>query len=141
MINKATLDQAKAFLCWDRFTDLTVQLVETTDSVSYFYPPSSRSTIIVTYRKGASDFCRPLFRLFHETGHYLQFEALQKSGRETEFWEIVDTPTGPPKVGFEKNSWAIGKKVLKQFIRNHGLRDSLLREYDEYAKLCAQTYR
>lgn len=141
MIKKTTLDQAKAFLCWDRFTDLTVQLVETTDSVSYFYPPSSRSMIIVTYRKGASDFSRPLFRLFHETGHHLQFETLQKSGRETEFWEIVDTPTGLPKMAFEKNSWTIGKTVLEQFIRRHGLRNSLLRESDEYAKLCIQTYR
>jgi len=141
MVAKTILDQAKSFLCWDIFPDLTIQLIELKEAVSYFYPPFARSTIIVYYERGNTDFFVPLFHLFHESGHLLQFEEMRKAGRESDFWEAVNTTTGPSKVAFEKESWERGKKLLEKFVRGNNFKNSLLKKYDAYAEKSIRSYR
>lgn len=141
MVNKAVLDKAKAFLCWDTFPDISVQLIETQKAVSYFHPPAGRSTIIVYYERGNSDFSFPLFLLFHEAGHYLQYREMEMQGRESEFWRIIDTPTGPEKAAFEKQAWEKGREAFKTFVQEQGLEASLLKEYDKTARKSIRSYR
>jgi hypothetical protein len=37
MIQKSILDGAKAFLCWDEFPDMAIQLVALQNAVGYYY--------------------------------------------------------------------------------------------------------
>lgn len=140
-VSKATLDRAKAFLCWDVFPNLSVQLIELQSSVAYFFPPFDRTTILVYYERGAADFSVPLFHLFHESGHCLQFEEMRKRGRESDFWKVVNTATGPSKTAFERQSWEEGKNLLEEFIHKNNLNGSLLKAYDVYAEKSIQSYR
>ena len=141
MVSKVILDKAKAFLCWDVFSDLSIQLIETQEAVSYFHPPASRSTILLYYERGNPDFSFPLFLLFHEAGHYLQYQEFQMQGRESEFWQIIDTPTGPEKAAFEKQTWDKGRELFKKFVQEHDLEASLLKEYDNKARKSIRSYR
>lgn len=140
MVNKAILDKAKAFLCWDVFPDLSIQLVELNGPVSYYYPPSERNTIILHYERGNPNFSFPLFLLFHEVGHHLQFQEIQKNGAESDFWKIINVPTGPSKTKFEKEGWNKGRGVFEQFIRKHELEESLLKDYDRVAQNSIESY-
>ena len=142
MISKPVFDKAKAFLCWDTFSDLNVQFIELQQTVAYFFPPSrDRNTIVVFYRQGNPDFTRPLFLLFHEAGHYLQFQEWKSSGRETHFWKLIDTHEGAIKASFEEESWTWGKDLLEDFARKNGLDESVLQLYDNYASECVNSYR
>ncbi len=141
MVNKTILDQAKAFLCWDLFSDLSIQLVEIQEAISYFYPPSNRNSIILHYERGNPDFSISLFLLFHEVGHYLQFGDMRKAGEEAAFWDQTNTPTGPDKVMFEKVCWEKGRAILKQFVEKQSLDASLLREFDQFADRSTESYR
>ncbi len=139
-IGKSILDAAKAFLCWDMFPDLTIQLVEMQETVSYFHPPGDRSTILLFYPKEKRDYSIPLFSLFHEIGHYTQYEQMKKAGNEPLFWENINTPTGHSRVAFERESWHKGKVYFKQFIEKNSLHPSLLSAFDQYAKMSVESY-
>jgi hypothetical protein len=141
MIIKSILNQAKAYLCWDLFQNLTIQLVEIKKAVSYFYPPSQQYTIIIYFEKGATDFSIPLYLLFHEAGHYLQYQDFNIQEREKDFWKIINTPTGPDKAAFEKESWIKGRVILEGFLRKQGLDNSILKQYDMYADQCILSYK
>ena len=141
MVNKSILDRAKAFLCWDLFPDLSIQLVEIKKAVSYFYPPSNRNTIIIHYERGNPDFSIPLFFLFHEVGHYLQYRDMRKVGEEAAFWNQTNTPTGTDKVIFEKACWEKGRAILKQFVEKQSLEASLLNRFDQFADRSTESYR
>jgi hypothetical protein len=142
MISKSVLDKAKAFLCWDTFSDLNVQFIELQQAVAYFFPPSKdRNTIVVFYRQGNPDFTKPFFLLFHEAGHYLQFQEWKSSGRETHFWKLIDTHEGSIKAAFEEESWNWGRDLIEDFIRKNELDESVLALYDEYASSCVGSYR
>ena len=108
-IGKSILNAAKAFLCWDMFPDLTIQLVPTQEAISYFHPPFDKSTIVLFYQKDSRDYSTPLFLLFHEIGHYIQFEKMKKSRKESLFWQNINTPTGNSRIAFEQESWQKGK--------------------------------
>jgi hypothetical protein len=141
MIRKETLNQAKAFLCWDTFPGLTIQLIEMQEAVSFFYPPSKKHTIIQYYERGKDDFSIPLFQLFHEAGHFLQFTKLQQEGGETDFWKAVDQPAGRERYAFEKESWILGRNLFSEFLNRVDLSASLLNEYDLYAGRSVESYR
>jgi hypothetical protein len=141
MVSKAVLDQAKAFLCWDVFPNLTVQLIEMGKAVSYFHPPFNRCTILIYYEKRNPDFRAPLFLLFHEGGHYLQYQEMEKAEKEAEFWKIVHATTGAEKMDFEEKSWQRGRDLFEQFVGKNKLHPSLLSEYDLYARKCIESYR
>lgn len=140
-ITKTILDQAKAFLCWDIFRDLSIQLVEVQEVVSYYHPPLDRSSIIVYYERGNKDFSFPLFLLFHEVGHYLQFHEMRENGREDDFQEMIDNPTGPANIKFEEESWSKGKRIFEKFIKIQNLDESLLKDYDRAAEESIRSYR
>ncbi|MCJ7812462.1 hypothetical protein MUP95_03975, partial [bacterium] len=110
------------------------------ETISYFHPPFNRSTIIIFYKK-SPDYSIPLFHLFHEVGHYMQYEKMQQTGRESLFWQNINTPTGSSRVAFEKESWQEGKVYLSQFIEKSGLDQSLLSKYDQYAKTSIESYQ
>jgi len=141
MIYKSILNKAKSFLCWDLFSDLTVQLIETRDAVSYFLPPSSQPTIIVFYKKESEDFTLPLFHLFHEAGHLIQFNEMNSKQGSKTFWDYVNTPTGIEKIQFEKQGWQKGHTLLKNFIGIEKLDPDILKQYDDYAAKSIETYR
>jgi hypothetical protein len=140
MVSKSILDRAKAFLCWDRFPDLCVQLVALEGAVSYFHPPSRLGTILVYYDKKNKDFSAPLFLLFHETGHYVQYRKYREAGREKSFWEKVNTPTGDEKTSFEREGWALGRELFGQFVELQGLNPSLTENYDRFAGEHTKSY-
>lgn len=142
MITKPTFDKAKGFLCWDTFSDLNIQFIELHHSVAYFFPPSKdRSTIVVFHRQGNPDFTYPFFLLFHEAGHYLQFQEWKSTGRETHFWKLIDTHTGSIKAAFEEESWNWGKELIEDFIHKNDIDESILQQYDDYANDCIKSYR
>jgi len=140
MVTKTILYQAKAFLCWDTFPDLSIQLVEFKEATSYFYPPSQRSSIVVYYQEGKADFSVPLFLLFHEAGHCLQFEDRRKANEETTFWENAHVPTGSGRARFEEEGWNRGKVLFKKFIARTNLNERLLDAYEKYAKKSMESY-
>lgn len=141
MVPKTVLDQAKAFLCWDTFPDLTVQLIELQETAAYFYPPSNdRCTILVFYQRHGADYSRPLFLLFHEAGHLLQYEEWEKDGRTSDFWKVLNESSGSIKTAFERESWNWGRDLLEDFITKSGLEKGVLDAYDCYAGQCVQSY-
>ena len=121
MISKSTLNNAKSFLCWEVFSRLTVQLIETKDSISYFFPPSQQPTIIVLYPKESTDFTIPLFHLFHEAGHLIQYHEMSHNRKSETFWKYVDSPTGNEKIKFETQGWKKGRNLLQKFLKKENL--------------------
>ncbi len=141
MISKSILDKAKSFLCWDIFSELSVQLIEIQESISYFFPPSKHPTIIVFYRKNETDFTIPLFHLFHEAGHLLQFKEMKHRDESKTFWENVNTPAGTEKIKFEKQGWQKGYTLLEKFIQKKNLDPEVLEKYDNHAEKSIETYK
>ena len=108
--------------------------------MSYFYPPSSQSAIVVYYERGNPDFGAPLFLLFHEAGHYLQFQEMKETRREADFRERMDVPTGRDRIAFEEECWLKGKHLLRRFIDKQGLDATLIGDYEAYAAASLKTY-
>ncbi len=140
MIRKPTLDRAKAFLAWDCFPGLVIQLIGIEKTVSYFFPPFDQGTILLFYERG-SDCTLPLLFLFHEAGHFLQYRTYGAGNRLGEFWERVRQPSGVEKQDFERESWKLGKVLFKEFIEKEGLNRDLLVAYDSKAEESVQSYR
>ncbi|MFO7888838.1 MAG: hypothetical protein R6V04_00705 [bacterium] len=141
MVSKTIIHKAKSFLCWDIFSDLSVQLIEIQETVSYFLPPSRQSTIIIYHKKGTIDLTLPLFHLFHEAGHLIQFNEMDSKQGSKTFWDYVNTPTGKEKIQFEKLGWQKGHTLLKKFIKTEKLDPDILEQYDVYATKSIETYR
>jgi len=132
MIEKSLLDKAKAYLCWDCFSGLVIQLIPMTFPVSYYYPPSKKHTILIFFDPNERDFSKPLFSLFHEAGHYEQFIEMKNMGNANSFWEKIDETSGPEREAFERDGWERGRVLLKQFLEKYKL-DTKWIEY--YMKL------
>jgi len=141
MVFRDTLNDAKAFLCWDVFPDLSVQLVEKTRTISFFLPPSSRSTAVIFLEKDARDFSGPLFLLFHEAGHCLQLREAAVNFGEKAFWEKLEHPTGPDRISFEKEGWSKGKVLFESFLERKNLPQTLISEYEAFGARSAESYR
>ena len=142
MASKSVLDHAKAFLCWDKFPDLSIQLVELGGAVAYFYPPTNqRASIVVFYKSHSNNFQEPLFLLFHEIGHFLQFCEFKKRRSLRKYRTLMEAVEGQEKVAFEEQAWKLGQEVLSEFLQHEGLQDEgLLGEYVSYSQRCVDTY-
>ena len=145
MAAKQLLDQAKAFLCWDTFPDLTVKLIPLEQPVAFYTPPSAnRHTITLFYPVPCDDYWPVLFLLFHEIGHYRQFQTSCTQGKESRFWECVNMAAGEEKIEFEAESWELGKRVFTDFLSHHHFSEEsqeyTITQYQKYAARCLNSY-
>ena len=140
MISRALLNQAKAFLCWDVIKNCSIQLVKLQQETAYFLPPGDRNTILVFYNS-EPDFSAPLFLLFHEAGHCLQYEEYKQAGHENEYQSLLNLPTGSERVNFEEEAWKRGRDLFKKFLLKEGGELSVLARYDEFAAQSLQSYK
>ena len=135
------MDDAKAFLCWDIFPNLSVQLIDVSSAIGYFLPPTNdRPTIVIFYRAGNPDFSRALYTLFHEAGHCLQYEEWERTDRVSEFQKVMDMGTGAIKTAFEREAWDWGRDMLKDFLKKKALEEDILENYDSFATKCLESY-
>jgi hypothetical protein len=141
MINRDTLNDAKAFLCWDVLPSLSVQLAEKQGAVSFFFPPSNHSLAVVFFEKDSCDFSEPLFLLFHEAGHCLQHREAVADSKENEFWEHLEQPTGGDRVLFEGDGWKRGNSLFETFVERKNLPKALISQYNAFGKRSAESYR
>ena len=142
MISKHQLAQAKAFLCWDRFPDLTIKLVPLKEPVAFYYPPSTDiHTLVVFYPEHSQDLSQAFFLLFHEVGHYVQYGEYARDKRQQEFWEFIHQVNGSEKVDFEQDAWNRGADLLREFLQKAGLPEhELTSAYADYVQCCLASY-
>jgi hypothetical protein len=141
MISKSLLDAAKAFLCWDEFPDLAIQLVALQNAAAYYYPPGgSLQSIVLFYDPAQRDFSEPLFLLFHEAGHACQWRQMQAGGRGGLFESLMTIDAGPEKVSFEAEAWRLGQELFRRFRENRGLGPELEERLAAYGRRCAESY-
>lgn len=132
------LARAKEFLCWEKFSDLAVQLVPIQEAVGYFIPPGNRlNTIILFYKEGSSDLSESLFLLFHEAGHARQ---VQDGYSAESFTEKLGLPNGQEKMRFEKEAWDFGRELFQEFLLSFLPGDLLLEKFDAYAQIAVDSY-
>lgn len=141
MVSKSVLNSAKAFLCWEAFESLSIQLVGIQDAVAYYYPTrNSYQSIVLFYHVASKDFSEPLFLLFHEAGHAKQWGKLHEEKREALFHKMVDLDRGTQKVNFEREAWHIGRRLFSDFIQREKLNMDLLNHFDHYSTVCLKSY-
>jgi len=133
--------KAKEFLCWDKFPGLSIQLIETREAVSYFLPPSDVSTIILFWREKGGDLSVPLFLLFHEAGHLVQYREYEHSSKKDHFWEMINQSAGEKKVEFETDAWNKGRVLLEEFIDKYEIDWNPKQDFEEYANRSIATYK
>jgi len=142
LVSKAVLEQAKSFLCWDLYRDLSIKLIAIETATAFFYPPTKDlSTIIIFYKKNCTDFSEPVFLLFHEVGHFEQYKMYQTNNKINEFRSLINLDKGPEKIKFEREAWDIGKEVMKKFIKKYQSNNlKLLDHYFDFADICLMSY-
>ena len=141
MINKSDLDAAKAFLCWDVFSDLAIQLMPLQNAAAYYYPPGGGlQSIVLFYDPAQRDFSEPLFLLFHEAGHACQWRQMVAHRQGELFSRLIALDKGPKKAAFEGEAWRLGQKLFEKFAASHGLTDRLYDQLREYGRCCAASY-
>jgi len=143
MVLKSVLEQAKSFLCWDKYPTLNIKLISLNQSVGFFFPPHPEfNTILIFYQEGIQDFSEALFLLFHETGHYIQHIDYQKHNQEKRFWELVNSPQNGMKMKFETEAWENGRNLFQQFIKRKNINVSqLCQQFEQYQEKCLQSYQ
>lgn len=142
MIHRALLFEAKAFLCWEKFDQLSIKLIPITGTVAFFYPPTKDiATIHLFYRSETEDFGQSLCLLFHEAGHYQQWRQWSNQGKEREFWNLMDMDKGDEKIAFEREAWDLGGQLLNEFMERLVMSHDHLRDaYDKLAQQSLLTY-
>lgn len=130
-LNKAHLDRAKAFLCWDKFPDLSIQLIELGEAVGYFVPPAKLGTLFLFYSKTDANKNNALFLLFHEAVHYLQYQA-------GSFVSAFDSQEN--LVERERNAWTLGRQLFLEYLEKESLPLDLEDGYDLFSQQSIQTY-
>lgn len=142
MINKSILFQAKSFLCWDKFPELTIKLIPIQDSVGFFYPPQHKfSSIVLFYDAESEDFTESLCLLFHEVGHCLQWELYRYSESKEKFRKLIDLDKGKEKIAFELQAWTRGEELFIEFLEKEKInKDLLLDKYNELKDTSLATY-
>ena len=143
MITKDILATAKQYLCWDLYQDLSLQLIETEEPVSYFFAPQPKqSTILLFLKSNKGDYRESLFLLFHEVGHYLQYTSYVRDGLESSYWQQVAGTGGTERLQFEFEAWDLGKKVLIDFFKSQNMHDKhIIRQYKTFAERSLNTYQ
>ena len=135
-VSKSTLIDAKAFLCWDVFQDIAIQLVPLQGAVAFYFPPDPTThSIVLFYDQSEDDFRQPLFLLFHEAGHKKQFEMLGK-----EFKKMMAIPNGKRRQNFELEAWHIGRLLFEDFVTTHNMDISFLQQFDQCAQKSIKSY-
>ncbi len=140
MISRSDLHEAKAFLCWDVFENLSVQLVALQDAAAFYFPPQNHlHSIVLFYNDDCDDFSEPLFMLFHEAGHVKQFDKL---GIPKKYDEFLQAPNGRRRMTFEQQAWDEALILFKQFIDKKAELDKgmLLSAFYDYSHLCIRSY-
>lgn len=142
MITKSTLADAKAFLCWDAFENLSIQLVPIQEAVAYFYPPGTdKKSILLFYAGNEKNMENALFLLFHEAGHARQWERLASSKKE-EFSRKINLDMGDEKIDFEREAWKLGKELFIKFLKAKNLPHlDLIERFKNFAEHSLETYR
>jgi hypothetical protein len=140
MISFETVKRAKAFLCWDCYDDLSVQLIPVRESTAFYYPPAQIGSIVLFYHPDAKDFISPLCLLFHEAGHHAQYQTWLKDNRSDIFWERLHTPTGPDKIQFEKESWDLGRTLFHKFLQKEKMLIDWVENYNRFSMQQMKTY-
>ncbi|MBN2411213.1 hypothetical protein JXQ31_05925 [candidate division KSB1 bacterium] len=137
------LKEAKSFLCWDVFKDLTVQLIPIQDEVAYYIPPGNPfHSIMVFYDRRQTDHSRALFLFFHEAGHVKQWLEFEKQRQDNKFFDIINLDKGTKKQLFELKAWLYGRELLNLFLINSAYKtDNILQQYDVYADKCIKSYK
>jgi len=143
MVDKSMLFQAKAFLCWDKFSDLAIKLIPIEKSVAFFFPPAKDvATINLFYKKGNVDFTREVALLFHEAGHLKQWQDFQDQHREQDFWRLLDLDKGNQKMAFEREAWDFGAIFLKEFAQENNIELSqIIFSYQALVEESIMTYK
>jgi hypothetical protein len=141
MTPKSLLDAAKAFLCWDVFPDLSIQLVPLQRAVAYYYPPGNcLQSIVLFYDPAQSDFSEQLFLLFHEAGHACQWRRMQEDAGGGQFACLMALDKGPDKASFETEAWRLGKELFIRFAAGRSLVPGLSERFESYCRHCVQSY-
>ena len=143
MISQSVLFEAKAFLCWEKFPNLSITLIPIEVAIAFFYPPTKDiSTIKLFYEKNTGDFSQALCLLFHEAGHVKQWQKLSDQGNENEFWDCMNLDKGDRKVKFEHEAWQFGEKLLNELLAKISMdKDILIPVYKCYAAQSLATYK
>ncbi len=143
MISQSVLFDAKAFLCWEKFPNLSIKLIPIEAAIAFFYPPTKDiSSIKLFYQKNTKDFSQALCLLFHEAGHLKQWQNLSDQGNEEEFWERMNLDKGERKVDFERDAWQIGQELLSEFLAKIDVdKNILINVYKLYAAQSLTTYK
>lgn len=143
MISQAVLFEAKAFLCWDKFPQLSIKLIPIEAAVAFFYPPTKDIlTVNLFYEKNTQDFSRALCLLFHEAGHLRQWQKLSAQNQTDEFWRLINLDKGEQKIQFERDAWNFGAELLGDFlIKIDQNQNTLEYIYKKYAEQSLLTYK
>jgi len=142
MINKSVLFQAKAYLCWDRFPKLEIKLIPLQSTVAFFNPPNEKFPFIhLYYKHGIKDFTETLCLLFHEVGHYLQWNNESLFEPEYDFFELINKDNGEEKVIFESQAWDYGQEYLEFFLEKEKIdKKQVLERYKKLMDESLKTY-
>lgn len=142
MVTFHLFSQAKAFLGWDKFPDLTIKLIPVQKAVGFYLSPENRlHTIILFYHARATEFTEPFFLLFHEAGHFLQFRKEENRDNNANYEKLVNQLKGTEKINFEIEAWKNGELLLREFLEKHELSiPGLMHELTEYQKNCLHSY-
>lgn len=143
MIKQAVLFEAKAFLCWDKFPNLSIKLIPIEKVVSFFYPPTMDvATINLFYEKDAKDFSQTICLLFHEAGHFRQWQKFSANNQAAEFWHIMNRDKDEQKIQFEREAWQFGEELLGEFLAKINIdQNILINVYKGYAEQSILTYK
>jgi len=142
MMTQKLLHEAKAFLCWDKFHDLTIQLIPIDSAVAYFFPPDAgQKTILVFYLSDRTDYSEALFLLFHEAGHHVQYALIASKNMCESFKALMNQDKGSSKYQFEAEAWDAGRTLLVDFLSGHSMALSeILSAYDACSQRCLSSY-
>lgn len=142
MISQALLFEAKAFLCWDKFPNLSIKLIPIEEVIAFFYPPTKEVlTINLFYKKDTHDFSRATCLLFHEAGHFNQWQYLFAQDRTEQFWDFINLDKGEAKIAFEQDAWDLGGELLSEFLAKINMDQNILMNvYKSYAAQSLLTY-
>ncbi len=109
MMVKQLLDQAKAFLCWDTFPDLTIKLIPQSIRQRFIHRPHPTGIPLrFSIRFLAMISGRSCFSCFMKSAIIVNFRPCIIAAR-THVSGNVNMANGREKVAFEEESWELGK--------------------------------
>lgn len=143
MISQSILFEAKAFLCWEKFPDLSIKFMSIEEAIAFFYPPAKNvMTINLFYKKNTKDYSLALCLLFHEAGHLQQWRILTAQNRADEFERCTNLDKGEQKIQFEREAWQLGGELLNEFLTKINIDKNIFNPvFKSYAEQSLLTYK